>query len=269
MRGRLKRREADVENCGIDVAMKSSSVCILDRRGAVVVEQVISTDGRGLASVLSGRRRMRCVLEAGPLAEWMSRLLEQMGHEAVVIDARKATGVIRTKKKTDRLDARNLARMGKTGWYTAVHRKSAGGSGDSNVLAGEAGAGADGAVAGIEHHGQIKESGPRRDVGDVGHPESIRPGGRKVPIHQIGSRRSPGQRTVVRVHLRRLIPCNPAAFMSRATRLRPTRTPCSARSKCTRGSPYVSRDSSWILLIRCVNAASARLLAEGGRPAHA
>jgi transposase len=42
----------------------------------------------------------------------------------VVIDARKACGVIRTKKKTDRLDARNLARMSRTGWYTAVHRKS-------------------------------------------------------------------------------------------------------------------------------------------------
>jgi len=114
-----------VENCGIDVAMKSSSVCVLDRRGAVVLEQVVSTDEVGLASVLKARRRMRCVLEAGPLAEWISTLLEQMGHEAVVIDARKATGVIRTKKKTDRLDARNLARMGKTGWYTKVHRKSA------------------------------------------------------------------------------------------------------------------------------------------------
>jgi transposase len=68
---------------------------------------------------------MRCVLEAGPLAEWIAKLVEQMSHEAVVIDARKATGVIRTKKKTDRLDARNLARMGKTGWYTKVHRKSA------------------------------------------------------------------------------------------------------------------------------------------------
>lgn len=124
MRSRLKRREADVENCGIDVATKSSSVCILDGRGAVVLEQAVTTDEGGLASVLEGRRRMRCVLEAGPLAEWMSKLIEGMGHEALVIDARKAKGVIRTKKKTDRLDARNLARMGKTGWYTAVHRKS-------------------------------------------------------------------------------------------------------------------------------------------------
>jgi transposase len=89
------------------------------------LEQVVSTDEVGLGSVLKARRRMRCVLEAGPLAEWIAKLVEQMSHEAVVIDARKATGVIRTKKKTDRLDARNLARMGKTGWYTKVHRKSA------------------------------------------------------------------------------------------------------------------------------------------------
>ena len=84
----------------------------------------MSTDDAGLASVLKGRRRMRCLLEAGPLAEWVSEMLEGLGHEAVVIDARKAKGVIRTKKKTDRLDARNLARMGRTGWYTVVHRKS-------------------------------------------------------------------------------------------------------------------------------------------------
>jgi transposase len=65
-------------------------------------------------------------LEASPLAEWVAKLVESMGHEAVVIDTRKATGVIRTKKKTDRLDARNLARMSRTGWYTVVHRKSEG-----------------------------------------------------------------------------------------------------------------------------------------------
>ncbi len=70
-----------MENCGIDVATKSSSVCILDGRGKVLLEQAVSNDEAGLASVLTGRRRMRCVLEAGPLAEWMSRLLEEMGHE--------------------------------------------------------------------------------------------------------------------------------------------------------------------------------------------
>jgi transposase len=113
-----------VEHCGIDVALKSSSVCILDGRGAVVLERAVSTDEIGLRAVLGGRRRMRCVLEAGPLAEWLAGVVESAGHQAVIIDARKARGVIRTKKKTDRLDARNLAKMSRTGWYTAVHRKS-------------------------------------------------------------------------------------------------------------------------------------------------
>ena len=114
-----------MEHCGIDVATKSSSICVTDSRGAILLERVTTTDEAGLRGVLRGRRRMRCVLEAGPYAEWISRIVEGLGHQAVVIDARKARGVIRTKKKTDKLDARNLARMSRTGWYTAVHRKSA------------------------------------------------------------------------------------------------------------------------------------------------
>jgi transposase len=58
------------------------------------------------------------------MAEWLSEIIEGLGHNPIVIDARKARGVIRTKKKTDKLDARNLAKMSRTGWYTAVHRKS-------------------------------------------------------------------------------------------------------------------------------------------------
>lgn len=114
-----------MEHCGIDVATKSSSICITDNRGAVLLERVVTTDEPGLQAVLKCRRRMRCALEAGPLAEWLSGIIEGLGHKAIVIDARKARGVIRTKKKTDKLDARNLAKMSRTGWYTAVHRKSA------------------------------------------------------------------------------------------------------------------------------------------------
>lgn len=115
-----------MEHCGIDLAGKSSSVCVIDGGGRVILERVVTTDQRGLGSVLRGRAGLRCVLEASPLAEWAAKLVESMGHEVVVIDTRKATGVIRTKKKTDRLDARNLARMSRTGWYTVVHRKSEG-----------------------------------------------------------------------------------------------------------------------------------------------
>lgn len=112
-----------MEHCGIDLAIKSSSVCITDEQGRVVKEMVVPTEELKLRQALGGRDRMRCLVEASPLAEWVAALVEGLGHEATVIDTRKAKGVIRTKKKTDKLDARNLARMSRTGWYTAVHRK--------------------------------------------------------------------------------------------------------------------------------------------------
>lgn len=124
MVGRLKRQEADMESCGIDLAVRSSAICVMRDGGAIVMEGVVPTGEAGLRAAVAGRARMRCVLEASPLAEWAAGVLERAGHEVIVIDPRKAKGVITSKKKTDKLDARNLARMGLTGWYTPVHRKS-------------------------------------------------------------------------------------------------------------------------------------------------
>ena len=111
--------------CGIDLASRASAVCIEDETGRIVAEFEMPTDEDGFRTRLEDLAPMRCVLEASPLAEWTAQLLEELGHEVVVIDPRRAKAVICTKKKTDRLDARNLAKMARTGWYTAVHRKSA------------------------------------------------------------------------------------------------------------------------------------------------
>ena len=60
----------------------------------------------------------------------------------------------------------------------------------------------------------------------------------KLRSTRSGAWRAPS-RTVVMVLLRRLTPTKPAFRISRATRLRPTRMPASARSICRRGAPYV------------------------------
>ncbi len=111
--------------CGIDLASKASALCVMEKSGEIVSELECSTDADGFAQALRGHQGLRCVIEASPLCEWVAGILESLGHEVVVIDPRKAKAVITTKKKTDKLDARNLARMGATGWYTEVHRKSA------------------------------------------------------------------------------------------------------------------------------------------------
>lgn len=111
--------------CGIDLANKSSYVCIVDEQDRVLRECAISTASGDLEASLSGVGRLRVVIEASPLAEWVAEVVEASGHEAVIIDARAARHLVSSKKKTDARDARTLARLARSGWYTRVHRKSA------------------------------------------------------------------------------------------------------------------------------------------------
>ena len=111
--------------CGIDLASKASALCIMDAQGEIIEEYEIPTDEDGIRARMGKTPTLRCVIEASPLAEWMARQVECYGHEARIIDPRRAKAVLCTKKKTDRINARDLAQMGRTGWYTEVHRKSA------------------------------------------------------------------------------------------------------------------------------------------------
>lgn len=111
--------------CGIDLASKASAICVMNEARTIVEERDCPTDEDGFRQALRGYRDLRCVIEASPLSEWVAGILESLGHRVIVIDPRKAKAVIKNKKKTDKLDARNLARMAATGWYTEVHRKSA------------------------------------------------------------------------------------------------------------------------------------------------
>lgn len=113
-----------MDYCGIDLGSQSSAVCIENLAGDRLAEYEVPTDKDGFGARLGEVPAMRCVLEASPLAEWAADTLEGLGHEVVVIDPRRAKAVICTKNKTDRLDARKLAKMARTGWYTAVHRKT-------------------------------------------------------------------------------------------------------------------------------------------------
>ena len=110
--------------CGIDLANVTSAICIVDESDGVVLERSAKTEERELVLALSGHGALRVVIEASPLAEWVSRVLERAGHEVVIIDPRAAKHLVSSKKKTDARDARTLARLCRSGWYTEVHRKS-------------------------------------------------------------------------------------------------------------------------------------------------
>ena len=54
---------------------------------------------------------MRIAIEAGTHSPWASRVLEECGHEVLVANARKVRLIYSNKRKTDEIDAENLARL--------------------------------------------------------------------------------------------------------------------------------------------------------------
>jgi transposase len=54
---------------------------------------------------------MRIAIEAGTHSPWASRVLEECGHEVLVANARKVRLIYANRRKTDEIDAENLARL--------------------------------------------------------------------------------------------------------------------------------------------------------------
>jgi transposase len=54
---------------------------------------------------------MRIAIETGTHSPWVSRLLRECGHEVLVANARKTRLIYANKRKTDEVDAENLARL--------------------------------------------------------------------------------------------------------------------------------------------------------------
>ena len=113
-----------MEYCGLDISNKSTSICVIGETGKILKEQSVATGAKEIAKVLEKFGKVRCVIEASPLAESLAEGIERAGHKVEIIDVRQAKCITQSKKKTDRLDARKLAQMCRVGWYTVVHRKS-------------------------------------------------------------------------------------------------------------------------------------------------
>src|SRR5215213_3409167 len=54
---------------------------------------------------------MHIAIETGTHSPWVSRLLEECGHEVLVANSRKLRLIYANKRKTDEVDAENLARL--------------------------------------------------------------------------------------------------------------------------------------------------------------
>jgi transposase len=70
------------------------------------------TTAQALESHFTDRRR-RVVVEAGPRSPRISRLLDELGHEVIVANARMVALIHKNPKRRDPVDAESLARLGR------------------------------------------------------------------------------------------------------------------------------------------------------------
>ena len=96
---------------GLDLGDRSSFYCVLDEAGDVLLEQRLSTTPKAIKEIFGAMPRSRIALETGTHSPWVSRLLSELGHEAIVAHARSVRLIGESRRKDDRIDARTLARL--------------------------------------------------------------------------------------------------------------------------------------------------------------
>jgi transposase len=112
---------------GLDVSVKETSVCIVDDTGKIVREVKVPSEPKALLKVLTNPayRFKRIGLEAGPLSQWLYSALAEAGLPVICVETRHMRAVLKAQiNKTDRNDARGMARMMRVGLYRPVHVKT-------------------------------------------------------------------------------------------------------------------------------------------------
>ena len=95
---------------GIDVGDEASHVYAMDTgTGEVLWDRAVATTAEALEDLLGRWQGVRVALEVGTHSPWLSEVLEGMGHEVLVANARKLRCIYAGTNKQDRLDARKLA----------------------------------------------------------------------------------------------------------------------------------------------------------------
>jgi transposase len=111
---------------GLDVSLKLTAICIVDRTGKIEREGEVASDPEALAAFIKSYAPnvVRIGLETGPTATWLWTELRKQGLLPVIcIDAKHAKAALKMQiNKSDR-NAVGIARIMQCGWYKEVRVK--------------------------------------------------------------------------------------------------------------------------------------------------
>lgn len=112
---------------GLDVSLRSCAICLVDNKGKVLFERELACEVVDIAECLAGFPHPieRVGFEAGTMSQHLFFGLQAMGFDVVCMEARQVNAALSAmRNKTDKNDARGIAQVLRTGWFSPVHMKS-------------------------------------------------------------------------------------------------------------------------------------------------
>jgi transposase len=111
----------EVKYIGMDVHKEAIVIAVLDGSGKQVMETIVETKANSILEFLYGLRgELRVTLEEGTWAAWLYDLLQPKVQEVVVCNPRR-NALLKEGSKSDKVDARKLADLLRTGMLRPVY----------------------------------------------------------------------------------------------------------------------------------------------------
>lgn len=111
----------------LDVSLRSVAICIIDNEGVIRLETSVPSEVEDITAVLDSfdGTIVSVGLEAGVLTQYLTYGLQSTGYEVICMEARQVKAALSAmRNKTDKNDARGIAQILRSGWYSRVHVKS-------------------------------------------------------------------------------------------------------------------------------------------------
>lgn len=112
---------------GLDVSLRTCALCIVDTKGAIIFERELACDVDEITNCLKGFAHpvVRIGFEAGTMSQHLFYGLTNDGFDVVCMEARQVSAALSAmRNKADKNDARGIAQILRTGWFSPVHMKS-------------------------------------------------------------------------------------------------------------------------------------------------
>jgi len=112
---------------GLDVSLRSTHICVIDDDGELFAEGKADSEVEDILAFFDELDVDITMigLEAGTLTQYLTYGLQFAGFEVVCMEARQVKAALSAmRNKTDKNDARGIAQLLRSGWYSRVHIKS-------------------------------------------------------------------------------------------------------------------------------------------------